>query len=301
MQSDPVPQPVPQRLYLFWNAGEAAAPPVVQLCIARWRRLNPEYQVIVLDAGGANRALARLDICFSGLSIQAYSDILRVTLLEQGGLWADATVFPVIPLRDWITPDTRFMAFAAPGGDRALSSWFLAAEPNSPLITELLARIRTYWAPQGRLCRCLESPMLISDFSRMTKLRKRVCRALGPHRLHKDMAHFGISDRLDAFDPVFARIVDTEAFTRWKDAYPYFWFHYMINAALARSQTLRDYVAPCQAFLADRAHGLQRALDSGEALSDAALMELAKQSPVQKLRWHKGFAWQRCVDLDGML
>lgn len=292
---------VPTRIYSFWHSGENAAPPVVRLCWNRWRQLNPEYQLTVLDASMADGVLKGLDICFSSMSIQAYSDILRVMLLQQGGIWIDATVFPVLPLRNWIGQDLRFQAFTAPGGDRMLSSWFLAAETRSPLIADLLRRIEAYWAPQGMLCRLFEGPALVSNHRIATRVRKRLCRSLGPHRHLKGPAYFGISSQTQAFDPAILDTVGDKADSRWKGDYPYFWFHYMINAALADSAELSDYIDTMPRYSADNAHAVQRALIDSSALDDKTLLRLARLSPVQKLRWQSDFPLERCRQLDSLL
>jgi mannosyltransferase OCH1-like enzyme len=80
-------------IYSAWLQGAAQAPSVVQSCFQRWARLNPEYQLHVLEASDATALLAGAK--FPAMPPQALSDILRVKLLlEHGGLWEDATLLP---------------------------------------------------------------------------------------------------------------------------------------------------------------------------------------------------------------
>lgn len=76
------------------------------------------------------------------------SDFLRLQLLKTyGGVWADATCFCMRPLDAWIQAYTGsgFFAFEKPGIDREISSWFLYAEPDNPIIDRLSSRLNDYW------------------------------------------------------------------------------------------------------------------------------------------------------------
>lgn len=135
---------VPRVIYSAWLQGAAQAPAVVQSCFQRWARLNPEYQLHVLEASDAATLLAAHH--FPPVPPQALSDILRVKLLlEQGGIWVDAALFPVAPLQDWLPAGAEFFAFARPGPDRPISSWFLAAAPGHVIMQKLWAEILRFW------------------------------------------------------------------------------------------------------------------------------------------------------------
>ena len=83
------------------------------------------------------------------MSNQALSDIVRAKLLLQGGVWADATVFPTEPLDAWLPDrlkDAGFFAFERPGVDRALSSWFLAVSPEHGMMRKWWAEVVRFWS-----------------------------------------------------------------------------------------------------------------------------------------------------------
>jgi hypothetical protein len=130
---------LPRHIYLYWDKGLAEAPELVRLCVASWERQNPGWTVTVLDRAAADAILP-----FSGLPPQIrpahYADLLRIVLMrDQGGVWADATVWCTRPLDHWLPMvmcQSDFFAFARPGPDRMVSSWFLAAAPGSRIAAD---------------------------------------------------------------------------------------------------------------------------------------------------------------------
>lgn len=139
---------VPRVIYSAWLQGVAQAPAIVQLCLARWARLNPDHEMRVLDAQAAAALLEPYNI--PPVPAQALSDILRAKLLlEQGGVWVDATLFPVAPLNAWLpglVAGAEFFAFSRPGADRPISSWFMAVTPGHVIMRRLWAEILRFWA-----------------------------------------------------------------------------------------------------------------------------------------------------------
>lgn len=128
------------------------APPLVQACLQSWQRRNPTWTVHALTeenlADHLDFAAVYPDVKTAGMPAAALSDMIRVALLsEHGGVWADSTVFCATPLDEWIDDCSRtgFFAFARPGPDRLVSSWFLASERDNPLTLEWRERVREYW------------------------------------------------------------------------------------------------------------------------------------------------------------
>ncbi len=148
------PELFPKVIHIFWAQGPKDAPELVKMCIASWRQHNPGWRINLLSAVEAEEILPRASMS-QGLSIAAYSDILRVRLLhEHGGVWADATCYCAKPLDDWLPwllSQSDFFAFTRPAYDRPLASWFLASQPNGTIISifdnEIAAYIRNLTAP----------------------------------------------------------------------------------------------------------------------------------------------------------
>jgi hypothetical protein len=138
-------------IWTCWFQGEddPDMPKLNRECIKRWRELNSDWQVNVLsDETIGNYVPEYFDILKGSpeRSRPAKSDLLRVLLLSKyGGVWADASVFPMLPLSDFyqnIMNDTGFFTYRyipranwRSLGNCETVSWFLCADfPNHPLI-----------------------------------------------------------------------------------------------------------------------------------------------------------------------
>jgi len=130
---------VPRRVWFHWMQGRSEMPPVVRECLASWIRRNPDWEVVFLDRESVWTYLDRDTIPVDALvntSPQVYANAIRFRLLSQhGGVWADATTWCVTPLSEWLTRQPgEFFAFASPGPDRMLSTWFLASEKDGYVV-----------------------------------------------------------------------------------------------------------------------------------------------------------------------
>src|SRR5947209_7217820 len=137
-------------IWTCWFQGREAAPPLVKACLRSWERKNPDWQFRCLDAHSAALCapVSRyIDLSTLSLTAASLSDVLRILLLHEfGGVWVDATLYCNRPLDEWLPPlmQEGFFAFAAPGPDRPLSSWFLAAAPENYLVSTWCAQTIEY-------------------------------------------------------------------------------------------------------------------------------------------------------------
>lgn len=147
--------PIPKRIYFLWLQGLAAAPELIRICHRKWAALNPDYEVVLLDGHDVERLLAETALPFRSIPVQALSDIVRARLLlDHGGVWVDATVMPVAPLTPWLDEmagTQGFFALERPGPDRPISSWFLAASQNNPMMRWWWPEIERFWSRPRRL------------------------------------------------------------------------------------------------------------------------------------------------------
>jgi hypothetical protein len=93
-----------------------------------------------------------IDLNRQSLTAASLSDILRILLLREfGGVWIDATLYCNRPLDEWLSGvmSEGFFAFAAPGPDRLLSSWFLSAAADNYLISGWCRRTVDYWSARA--------------------------------------------------------------------------------------------------------------------------------------------------------
>ncbi len=140
----------PKIIYILWLQGRENAPELVRINFERWARLNPDYELVVLDKTTAQPYLADFSIDVNKLTPQAFSDILRVRLLaETGGVWTDASVYPMTPLSKWLEPrmakDTFFAYERLNRYHQPVDSWFLAAHKGCPFVKKWDDMIARYW------------------------------------------------------------------------------------------------------------------------------------------------------------
>jgi Capsular polysaccharide synthesis protein len=239
---------VPRVIYSAWLQGVAQAPPIVQLCFSRWARLNPEYQLRVLEASDATAALASHN--FPDIPVQALTDILRVKLLlEQGGIWVDATLLPVVPLQGWLPglmAGTDMFAFARPGPDRPISSWFLAAAPGHIIIRKLWHEILRFWHKPRRMAQYNGGPTPPDPAASVAP------RAGGA-----------------------------------TDEYPYFWLHYLFQYLLETDAAFASAWALCPEVSAGPPHRLQTICTV--PVTSEVVYAAAAEAPVQKLNWRASY------------
>lgn len=239
---------IPRVVWTLWLQGWDAAPPLVQACLRSWELRNPTWAVRALTAEtiGDYVDLAAIypDVNTAGLPAAARSDMIRVALLsEHGGVWVDSTVFCVRPLDEWIdeVSGTGFFAFARPGPDRMLSSWFLAARSHDPVILELSGRVRDYWRDRVTPDHYFWLHRLFRDAYRSNPIVRELWNATprirsdGPHyfvpynrRLARPLTRRGRARVSSAADPVYKlahrvrpsaadRMSAHDFFCRWAD------------------------------------------------------------------------------------
>jgi hypothetical protein len=146
---------VPKVIYSLWLQGVDQAPDLVRLNFGRWSKLNPSHRLQILELSDVEVLFQGLDLSIDLIPVQALSDLVRARLLrDNGGIWVDATVFPVRPMYDWLpemVTEAGFFAFERPGPDRIISSWFLVAAPGNVLMREQWNEAARFWSKPRRL------------------------------------------------------------------------------------------------------------------------------------------------------
>lgn len=138
-------------VWMLWLQGRATAPDLVKACVSSWERMNPGWDVRLLDAQSARLyapLVHELDLSRLTITAASLSDLIRLALLhEYGGVWADATLYCNRPLDSWLpeVAASGFFAFSRPGPTRPLASWFLAASPRNSLISKWTKLAFDYW------------------------------------------------------------------------------------------------------------------------------------------------------------
>jgi len=149
---------IPKRIYIFWLQGWESAPRVAKASLRSWQVLNPKYEIIKLDESILYKKMEhhlrapynpfryikdKWKIRYSHLS-----DILRIMLLvENGGIWVDATTICRKPLDEWLGEYTKnnFFAFANSINKVTVASWFLASTKGNYIILNWAQDVDSYW------------------------------------------------------------------------------------------------------------------------------------------------------------
>lgn len=142
---------LPRIIWIYWAQGWDAAPELSQRARRAWTLHNPDWDVRAIDAGGVQQLLGQdwpLTPLPDTITQTAKSDLVRLALLKSfGGVWVDATTFPVQPLDTWIEPHTATGSFAfdKPGPNRPIATWFIAAYAGNRLLQKWHDRAWEYW------------------------------------------------------------------------------------------------------------------------------------------------------------
>ena len=258
------PRPLPRTVWALWFQGEENAPEIVRCCLESWRRLNPGWQVVVLDRGTLGR-YAEVGLppsTFEALGVQMQANLVRLALLlRHGGVWADATTLCVRPLDEVIhelVAPSGFFAFTNGSRERRLSNWFLAALPQHPIVAGLRTRLIGYFnanPPRPR-------------YSRWQRLLRKGAREA--FKVHP------AATRLWLCRPVIALT----------GPYPYFLFHYTFADLLAVDRSFRDFWSRTPRRLNRPGKALSRlALRPADDTAATAALAAAAAAGLFKLSW----------------
>lgn len=148
-----------RKIWMCWFQGEddPDMPSLNRECIKRWREFNQDkWEVNVLTEENIHEHIPeyyRIVNSYHNPFIRTYtnkSDLLRALLLDKyGGVWVDASVYPMMPLDEFydkLVNDTGFFTYRflprrkinKKWGNRETVSWFFCADrPEHYLISRL--------------------------------------------------------------------------------------------------------------------------------------------------------------------
>ena len=147
--SDSNSNQIPKIIWTFWDSD--TLPPIIEACIASWKRFNPDYEIRVLNKTNLPEYISNgaslPDLPRSKDFIARLADFVRIhALAEHGGVWMDASIICTESLKT-IIPDTNpgqpadYIGFYLPGFTTrkewpVIENWFMAAPKNSPFIIQ---------------------------------------------------------------------------------------------------------------------------------------------------------------------
>lgn len=163
-QADYVQQPQERsnKVWMCWLQGMDTAPALVQACYASLQKHLPDRQIILLTEENYKSYVTfpthvQQKIDSGIISKTHFSDLLRLELLIQhGGTWVDATVFcsgGQIP-EYMLNTDLFVYQNLKPGLDghaTCISSWFMTACTNHPILLLTRHLLYTYWQKHNKM------------------------------------------------------------------------------------------------------------------------------------------------------
>lgn len=147
-------------IWFLWLQGLDTAPPVVKSCYKVLVDKLHDYKIILLTADNIDNYVSLPNFIFEKwqdgrITNTHFSDILRLELLiKYGGVWMDSTVLLMggkIP-KQIEEADLFYFQVLQPGYTLInISSWFMAAKPNNPILCFARECIHAYWKKNNRL------------------------------------------------------------------------------------------------------------------------------------------------------
>ena len=132
-------QNIPQRIFTFWEPADKM-PAYIRLCINSWKKVLPEYEIIILDYSNLNQWLDNCydEILYKEFSLAKQADAIRCAVLRRhGGIWLDAdTVLLSDKVRDIFNTSAEFSLI-----NKHLA--FVAAKPDAKILRLWEKRIKT--------------------------------------------------------------------------------------------------------------------------------------------------------------
>ena len=110
----PIYNTVPKKIWTYWDNPDKL-PKAVKLCMASWKKFNPDYEVILLTKKNFKGYVTIPEVIRNhphfNDSAQRFSDLLRLYALEEhGGIWIDASVLVKQSFDEWLFP--RYAEFS---------------------------------------------------------------------------------------------------------------------------------------------------------------------------------------------
>lgn len=151
-------------VWVCWLQGLDKAPEIVKICIKSIFEFFTEKEVVLVTENNITDYIDIPDYIMvkwvdGRITDTHFSDILRAELLTKyGGIWIDATVFisHKDPVFEKIVDDSDLFFFQKlkPGADGnaiTMSSWFISAKKENPIIMRTRDLLREYWKKNDNL------------------------------------------------------------------------------------------------------------------------------------------------------
>lgn len=143
-------------IWFCWLQGMEQAPELVHACLKSLRSL-PDAKIIVVDKDNYRDYIEFPDYILEKyhkgfIPHATMSDMLRLALLSKhGGVWIDSTVLATYReehsefWKSILESEFYLYRYFRNGRVNGISTWFIAAKPNNPIVNETLQLMYAYW------------------------------------------------------------------------------------------------------------------------------------------------------------
>lgn len=145
-------------IWIMWWQGYENAPEIVKKCIESILRSRGRHNVILLDSNNVMQYISMPEHILEkykegNISISAFSDLIRVTLLaEHGGIWCDATLFMTKEFDKHLYQCKFYGVHMEPAEnlytqctEAKWSTFLMASEKNGEVVSFCKDLIDAYW------------------------------------------------------------------------------------------------------------------------------------------------------------
>lgn len=137
-----MPSSIPKVIYMCDNTID-----FIQKYSFNWKKLNPEYDIQLFDNARCRRFLSKN---FNPIVLKIFdyiprgpikADLWRIcVLLKHGGVYVDADIEPIVPLKDFVNPNADFVTCRSYSKDptRKYNPNFIVSKRNMPILRKAL-------------------------------------------------------------------------------------------------------------------------------------------------------------------
>ena len=141
---------IPKKIWTYWH--DKSLPDIIKRCVENWKKLNPDYEIIILNNSNYKEYIKGCDILeYPAARFYArIADFMRMHVLNQnGGIWLDASTILHESL-DWVIKKYQeqryeFIGYHIASKETkpeypAIENWFMAAPKGSDFIRKWLEK-----------------------------------------------------------------------------------------------------------------------------------------------------------------
>ena len=150
----PIPssRAIPRIIWTYWDSPEP--PFIIRQCFRNWKKFNPDFELNILNQNTLKDVLPNTPENLAKHPHAKQSDWIRFALLHlYGGIWIDASTILTSSL-EWVIKEQQHTGnefigyyldkFTKDTNFPVVESWFLAAPPASPFISDVLQEFTTH-------------------------------------------------------------------------------------------------------------------------------------------------------------